>query len=77
MCIRDSYYIDFKSTPSSGDVDVVLINNNVGGNGNDLAIDDISFSPCGPATSVTGTIGNVFTSGAGSYTHLDVYKRQP
>ena len=58
-----NYYIDFKSTPSSGDVDVVLINNNVGGNGNDLAIDDISFSPCGPSTSISATIGNVFTSG--------------
>lgn len=57
------FYLDFKSDPLSSDVDVVLINNAAGGMGNDLAIDDISFSPCGPATSVTATIGNVFTSG--------------
>jgi hypothetical protein len=30
--------------------------------GNDLAIDDISFSPCGPATSVSTSI-DVFTTG--------------
>lgn len=58
-----NFYLDFKSDPFSSDVDVVLINNAPGGNGNDLAIDDISFSPCGPATSVTATIGNLFTTG--------------
>ena len=58
-----NYYLDFKSDPSSSDVDVVLINNAPGGNGNDLAIDDISFSPCGPSTSITATLGNLFTTG--------------
>ena len=42
---------------------MVLINNAAGGIGNDLAIDDISFSPCGPSTSITATLGNLFTTG--------------
>lgn len=58
-----NFYLDFKSDPLSSDVDVVLINNADGGMGNDLAIDDISFSPCGPSTSVAASIGNVFTTG--------------
>ncbi len=41
-----NFYLDFKSSITSGDVEVVLINNKKGGLGNDLAIDDISFSPC-------------------------------
>ena len=58
-----NFYLDFKSDPSSSEVDVVLINNAAGGIGNDLAIDDISFSPCGPSTSITATLGNLFTTG--------------
>ncbi|WDT68280.1 T9SS type B sorting domain-containing protein [Cloacibacterium sp. TD35] len=58
-----NFSTDFKSDPSSSEVDVVLINNSPGGNGNDLAIDDISFSPCGPSTSITSTLGNIFTTG--------------
>ena len=42
---------------------MVLINNAAGGIGNDLAIDDISFFPCGPSTSITATLGNLFTNG--------------
>ena len=61
--IWKNFYLDFKSDPTSSEVDVVLINNAPGGNGNDLAIDDISFSPCGPSTSVTASIGSVFTTG--------------
>lgn len=57
-----NFYIDFKSDPTSSDVDVVLINNAPGGIGNDLAIDDISFSPCGPATSVSTSL-DVFNKG--------------
>lgn len=55
-------YLDFKSSITSGDVEVVLINNKKGGLGNDLAIDDISFSPCGPATTVSTSL-DVFTTG--------------
>ena len=58
-----NFYLDFRSDPASSEVDVVLINNAPGGNGNDLAIDDISFSPCGPSTSITATLGNLFTTG--------------
>gem|GEM_PF-4601502 len=31
-------------SPDGGDVDLVLRNNQIGGSGNDLAIDDIDFS---------------------------------
>ncbi|SEG12916.1 gliding motility-associated C-terminal domain-containing protein [Halpernia humi] len=58
-----NFSIDFKSDINSNAVDVVLINNSPGGNGNDLAIDDITFSPCGPSTSISADIPNVFTSG--------------
>lgn len=57
-----NFYLDFKSSITSGDVEVVLINNKKGGLGNDLAIDDISFSPCGPATTVSTSL-DVFTTG--------------
>lgn len=33
-------------------VDLVMVNNSNGGCGNDLVIDDISFRPCGPTTSI-------------------------
>lgn len=37
------------TTPSDGsDIVVKMTNNGAGGNGNDLAMDDITFSPCGP-----------------------------
>ena len=42
-----NYFLDFRASASSGEVDVVLINNAAGGIGNDIAIDDITFSPCG------------------------------
>ncbi len=58
-----NFYLDFKSDSSSPQVEVVLINNAPGGMGNDLAIDDISFSPCGPATSITASLPEIFTSG--------------
>lgn len=48
-------------TPADGsDFVVKLMNKGKGGNGNDLAIDDITFSPCGPLIE-TGfeTIGNI------------------
>ncbi|MBD2757499.1 hypothetical protein [Spirosoma validum] len=48
------YQLQF--TASQGDVDLVLRNNNIGGGGNDLALDDISFGlarPNQPQVSVT------------------------
>lgn len=41
---------------------MVLINNSLGGIGNDLAIDDISFRPCGHATSYVSTVPEIFTT---------------
>lgn len=58
-----NFYLDFVSDPTSTSVDVVLINNAPGGIGNDLAIDDITFSPCGPATAVNTNISTIFTAG--------------
>ncbi len=46
----------FLFTVPSGISNVILemVNNSVGGCGNDLAIDDISFRACGPTASITG-----------------------
>jgi gliding motility-associated-like protein len=42
-------YGSFFTTPANGtNVVLRLINNSIGGCGNDLAIDDITFRPCGP-----------------------------
>ncbi len=56
-------YGTFFTTPSDGsDIIVKLSNNSPGGNGNDLVLDDITFSPCGPIIQ-TGfvTIGDTTT----------------
>ena len=39
----DEYKLIFTTSPATTSVDVILINNSVGGCGNDLAIDDITF----------------------------------
>lgn len=57
------FSIDFLSDPTSTQVDVVLINNSPGGNGNDLAIDDITFRPCGPTTNISANIPNILSGG--------------
>ncbi len=42
-------YGTFFTSPADGaDVIVKMLNNGQGGNGNDLALDDITFRPCGP-----------------------------
>ena len=41
-------------------VDLVMVNNSPGGCGNDLVIDDISFRPCGPTTSVVAVPSKQF-----------------
>lgn len=54
-------YGTFFTSPNDGsDLIVKMINNGQGGNGNDLALDDITFSPCGPLIQ-TGfaTLGNI------------------
>ncbi|HVW97363.1 MAG TPA: gliding motility-associated C-terminal domain-containing protein [Mucilaginibacter sp.] len=54
-------YGTFFTSPSDGsDIVVKMINNGSGGNGNDLALDDITFSACGPLIQTGfGTIGNI------------------
>jgi len=44
------YGLLFTMPAGLNSVKLVLINNNAGGSGNDLAIDDITFSACGPQT---------------------------
>ena len=49
----NQYSLLFTTPPDVNSVDIVLANNNVGGNarpGNDLALDDITFRACGPTT---------------------------
>lgn len=53
----------FFTTPSATTAVVVRITNNApGGCGNDLALDDITFRPCGPSVSAALTIGGTATS---------------
>lgn len=47
------YGTTFKTPTNVGTIALTMINENPGGNGNDLAIDDITFSPCGPTISST------------------------
>ncbi len=50
------YSLLFTSPPGVNSVTLVLTNNNIGGTGqigNDLAIDDITFKPCGPLTNAS------------------------
>ena len=53
-------YGTYFTSPSDGeDIVVRMINNGGGGNGNDIAMDDITFSPCGPLVQVGfETLGN-------------------
>jgi len=53
------YGLVFQTLPSQTSVILKMINNGVGGCGNDLAIDDIAFSTCGDFITVTDTNNNV------------------
>ncbi len=54
------YPMTFTSPSDGSDVIVKMINNGSGGNGNDLALDDITVSPCGPLIqSGFATIGDI------------------
>ncbi|GEO09455.1 gliding motility-associated C-terminal domain-containing protein [Segetibacter aerophilus] len=66
-------YGSFFTTPANvTNVVLRLINNSVGGCGNDLAIDDITFRPCGPQLipSIKGVSDNVKTLCAGDNTDV-------
>jgi gliding motility-associated-like protein len=49
----------FTTAASTSDVVIRIINNSAGGCGNDLALDDITFRPCGPqiTSSIVGVMG--------------------
>jgi gliding motility-associated-like protein len=60
-------------TPAGVSTVVIRMHNNAnGGVGNDLALDDISFTPAGPPTSIgiTGVTGNTATTGCNKTTSL-------
>jgi gliding motility-associated-like protein len=63
--IWKQYGFFFKTPPAVTDVVVRIRNNAPGGCGNDLALDDITFTPCGPKV-------NVSVAGAGSSDTLDI-----
>jgi hypothetical protein len=56
----------FVFTTPSGQTQVILkiINNAPGGCGNDLALDDITFRPCGPTISVTANLPSICEGGS-------------
>lgn len=58
------YAITFTMPPGQTDVVLIMRNNGIGGCGNDLALDDISFRACGDIVTITspGVAGNVYTS---------------
>lgn len=61
----NKYSLLFTSPTSISSVTLVLKNNNIGGTadpGNDLAIDDISFRPCGPLTKASFSISTSMDS---------------
>ena len=43
------YGLYFTTPPDNAEIVLRMTNNAPGGNGNDIALDDITFSPCGPA----------------------------
>ncbi|RZK42965.1 MAG: T9SS type B sorting domain-containing protein [Pedobacter sp.] len=47
------YGFTFKTPADVGVITLIMTNENPGGNGNDLALDDITFSPCGPKITPT------------------------
>lgn len=48
----ERHAVDFDAT--TDEVILLLINNNDGGSGNDLALDDVSFTPCLPVYNISG-----------------------
>ncbi len=57
------YGFFFTTPPDNPAIRLRITNNAPGGIGNDLALDDITFRPCGPAVtaSISGTTGNIST----------------
>ncbi|WP_207632497.1 beta strand repeat-containing protein, partial [Foetidibacter luteolus] len=67
------YTLSFTATATS--IDLILSNNAIGGSGNDLALDDISFSLVPPQTTITTTITN--NGSGGCYTSGNIQVTNP
>ena len=59
--VWSQYGFFFTTPPANPDVVLRITNNAPGGNGNDLALDDITFRPCGPpiTATITGMSGEL------------------
>lgn len=66
----EQYGFYFTTTSGNSDVVIRMTNNAPGGGGNDLALDDIMFRPCGPV--VTSVI-----QGVSDPVNVCVYEQQP
>ncbi|MFS4468699.1 T9SS type B sorting domain-containing protein [Maribacter sp. 2210JD10-5] len=58
--VWDQYALVFTTKPGENSVVLKMLNNGIGGCGNDLAIDDIAFRTCGDFVSLTDTANNTF-----------------
>ncbi len=58
------YGFVFTTPPSQTQVILKIINNAPGGCGNDLALDDITFRPCGPTISVNANVPSICEGGS-------------
>lgn len=59
-----TYGFTFTTQPGQTSVTLALANNAPGGNGNDLALDNITFRPCGPeALILPATVANICEEG--------------
>lgn len=71
------YSFLFTAPAGSSSVTLVLANNNIGGSaqpGNDLAIDDITFKPCGPLTKASfSSTTQVDSTGATSCSSINLF----
>ncbi|MFT3827350.1 MAG: gliding motility-associated C-terminal domain-containing protein [Chitinophagaceae bacterium] len=56
--VWQQYGVFFQTPTSVTDVVIRITNNAPGGCGNDLALDDITFRPCGPQITTSGVGGN-------------------
>ena len=64
----------FKTPPTVGIITLKMTNENPGGNGNDLALDDITFRPCGPRITpvILSTSSSTATICEGQSTSIDL-----
>jgi gliding motility-associated-like protein len=57
------YGILFTTPAAGGDITLTITNNGAGGTGNDIALDDITFRPCGPTIIPKFDLTNSFDAG--------------